>query len=194
MKSARWLLALTAPWPLVLVVLAFLAPGRLACGNATGFAPAMLELISACDAATARLGTPVDFHPLKGGVGGNYLSGEEAGEGYAHGDLVVRGSKGQAAVDYVMQKGLGVWSPSVLRLTFDDGAKLDVKACAAAEIQRRGQGAMTATLERLCAEGQADQCVALAQLRGGAGDVEGAAKARAQACALGLANACADSR
>lgn len=194
MKSVKWLLALTAPWPLVVVALAFLAPGRLACGNATGFTPAMIELISACEPALGRLGTPVDFHPLKGGVGGNYRSGREAGEGYAHGDLVVRGPQGQAVVDYVMQKGLGVWSPSVLRLTFDDGTKLDVKACAASEIQRRGQGALNAALERRCAEGEADQCLVLAQFRGATGDVEEAAKARAQACALGLTSACTDSR
>ncbi|MCU0697196.1 MAG: hypothetical protein MUC96_11750 [Myxococcaceae bacterium] len=194
MKSVKWLLALTAPWPVVVVALAFLAPGRLACGNATGFTPAMLELVSACDTATTRLGTPLDFHPLRGGFGGNYQSGREAGEGYAHGELVMRGPKAQAAVDYVMQKGLGVWSPSVLRLTFDDGTKLDVKACAASEIQRRGQGALNAALERRCTEGQADQCLVLAQLRGATGDVEGAAKARAQACALGLSTACPDSR
>jgi hypothetical protein len=89
-----------------------------------------------------------------------------------------------------MQKGMGVWAPWVLLLTFDDSAKLDVKACAASEIERREQGAMRAMLERLCTEGQAAQCVALAQVRGAAGDVEGAAKARAQACALGLATAC----
>ncbi len=189
-RGARWLPVVFVPWPFVLVALAFLAPGRIACGNATGYGPALLEIISACGPATDRLGAPLEFDPLRGGFGGNYMSGQEGGEGFTYGDLVVRGPKGRARVDYQLQKALGVWSPSVLRLTFEDDSRLDVKACAADAILKRGQGAMLATFERLCAEGQADQCLALAQVKGALGDVEGAAKARQQACALGLKPAC----
>jgi hypothetical protein len=189
-KAGRWLPVFMLPWPFVVVGLAFLAPGRIACGNATGFGPAMLEIVSACAPAVDRMGTPLEFEPFGGGFGGNYMSGQEAGEGIAHGALVVAGPKGRARVDYEMQKGLGVWSPSVLRLTFDDDSRLDVKACAADAIAKRGQGALLATLERRCAEGQADQCLALGQVKGAVGDGEGAAKARQQACALGLSSAC----
>jgi hypothetical protein len=178
------------PFPLLIVGLSFAAPGRLACGELTGFTPAILELTNACGPALERLGTPLSFSPVGGGLGGNYLSGQEAGEGIAYGALVVQGPKASARVDYQLSKGLGVWTPSVLLLSFDDGAKLDVKACAAERIQQRGAEATRSTLERRCMEGQAELCQALAQLRGAAGDVEGAAKARAQACALGLKSAC----
>jgi hypothetical protein len=103
-RGARWLPVVLVDWPLVLVAAAFLAPGRSACGNATGFAPAMLENISACTPAVERLGTPLEFDLIRGGLGGNFLSGQEAGEGHAHGDLAVTGPKGRARIDDELHK------------------------------------------------------------------------------------------
>jgi hypothetical protein len=78
----------------------------------------------------------------------------------------------------------------VSRLTFEDDSRLDVKACAADAITKRGQGTKLATLARLCAEGQADKVWRSRRSRAVRAMVEGAAKARQQACSLGLRPAC----
>lgn len=165
-------------------------PGLIACGQVTGYGPAMLQSVEACPAAVAKLGRPVRFAFVGGGCG-NYQAGEEAGEGQANGTFRVEGPASHASLEYLLSKGGGVWQSSKLVLTFPDGAKLDVKACTQSLEQQRGEDATRTLLERQCAEGQAAVCQALAQWLSLHGDAAGAAKAKQQACALGLASACA---
>ena len=77
-RRTGWLIG-CFPLPIIVfVALIFAAPGRLSCGEVTGYTPAMLELIEACAPARERLGSPLHFSILGGGLGGNYKSGEEA--------------------------------------------------------------------------------------------------------------------
>jgi hypothetical protein len=165
-------------------------PGTIACGQATGFGPAMLESVNACPAATLRLGAPVRFSLVGAGCS-NYEAGREAGDGLAYGTLRIEGSTGHASLQYQLSKGGGQWRSSVLVLTFADGTKLDVKACTQSLEQQRGQRASEKLLEAGCAQGQASVCEALGLWRKTQGDEAGAAEARRRACELGLSSACA---
>ncbi|MEW6429864.1 MAG: hypothetical protein AB1730_00025 [Myxococcota bacterium] len=165
-------------------------PGIIACGEATGYGPAILELVEGCPAAVAKLGKPVQFSLVPAGCS-NYASGRLHGEGSAWGTLRVEGPTGEATLEYDMSKFGGSWRSSVLVLTFPDGAKLDVKACTQPLEQRRAEDAMRNLLEQQCQQGQAAMCDALSVWLSEQGDAEGAAKAKQQACALGLTSACA---
>jgi hypothetical protein len=185
-----------------LVALAFLGlvtgygcfgpPGISACGNATGFAPAMLEAVEHCPQAAERLGTPVHFGLI--GVGcGNYEAGGDSGDGNAWGDIPVGGTRESASLDYAMSKGGNVWTSSKLVLTFSDGAKLDVHACAASFEAAKGEEALGTILQRACDEGQAAQCEALAARLESKNKPDEAKAFHQKACNLGLAAACATS-
>lgn len=165
-------------------------PALIACGQVTGYGPAMLQSVEVCPAAVAKLGSPVRFAFVGGGCG-NYEAGQEAGEGQAYGSFRVEGPTSHASLEYILSKGGGVWQSSKLVLTFPDGAKLDVKACTQSLEQQRGEDATLRLLQRQCDEGQAAVCVALGRWLAAHGDPAGAAKANQQACALGLASACA---
>lgn len=168
----------------------FGAPGMIACGQATGYSPAMLESVGACPAAVEKLGAPVRYGFVGGGCG-NYEAGAEGGDGHAWGSLPVQGPKQSASLEYDVSKSGGSWHSSILVLTFPDGSKLDVKACTQPLEQERGDDAMRKILEQQCAQGQAAMCQALGLWLTSHGDAAGAAKANQQACALGLASACA---
>lgn len=167
-------------------------PGTVACGNATGFAPAILESVEHCPQAIEKLGTPVSFGMLGVGCGNYEAGGDSAGEGVAYGDgLPVRGAKGSATADYSISKGGGVWTPSKLVLTFSDGSKLDIGACSASYQAARGDEAIGATLQKQCDEGLAATCEALALRLESKGKTAEAKEMKAKACKLGLSSACA---
>lgn len=165
-------------------------PGLIACGQATGYGPSMLESLEACPAAVAKLGKPVHYGLVPTGCG-NYEAGSEGGDGHAWGALRVEGPTSHASLEYDVSKSGGSWHSSVLVLSFPDGTKLDVKACTQPLEQQRGNDAMLKILEQQCQQGQAAMCEALAAWLSAHGDAAGAAKAKQQACALGLTSACA---
>jgi hypothetical protein len=164
-------------------------PGLSACGQVTGYGPAILESVGHCPAATARLGAPVRFGLLGAGCG-NYESGQEAGDGLAQGTLPVEGPSGRASVEYVLSKSGSTWQSSVLVLTFADGAKVDVKACTQSLEQQRGETATSQLLEKGCAAGRADLCHALSEWHRARGDSPAATAAKQRACELGLQSDC----
>lgn len=168
----------------------FGAPGMIACGQATGYAPSMLESVGACAAAVDKLGAPVRYAFVGGGCG-NYEAGAEGGDGHAWGSLRVEGPKSHASLEYDVSKSGGRWHASMLVLTFPDGAKLDVQACTQGLEQQRSDEAMRKILEQQCQQGQAARCQALGAWLAAHGDAAGAAQANQQACTLGLASACA---
>lgn len=165
-------------------------PGRYACGQVVGFTPAMLELIGSCPDAAQRLGSGLSFSPFRGGFGGNYEAGGDVGEGFAYGELVVTGSAGRANVEYQLTKGAGLWSPSVMVLTFDDGKKLDVKACTQSLVTARQTDAGLKLFAQQCEQGRADICRALSQIAQAKGDVAGSEAWAKKACDLGAKDAC----
>ena len=190
-RRVTGLLVGCVPLPIIaFVALIFGAPGRLSCGELTGYTPAMLELIEACAPARERLGSPLGFSSFGGGLGGNYQSGEEAGEGLAYGRLEVKGSSGMGSVEYQLSKQNGQWVPSVLVLTFPDEKKIDVKACTRELLEKRQLEAGLATFRAQCAAGQADMCLTLARLAKASGNAEEATRFFRQACELGAAEAC----
>ena len=92
-RVPRLLLLGCLPVPIVVAMVGFIfaGPGRLSIGSLVGYTPAILELVSVCEPAQARLGSPLEFSLFGGGLGGNYKSGREAGEGFAYGRLEVQG-------------------------------------------------------------------------------------------------------
>lgn len=180
--------------PLLLVagLVAFIIgpPGRYACGQVVGFTPEMIDLIASCPDAAQRLGTGLSFSPFRGGFGGNYESGGDVGEGFAYGELVVSGTAGTANVEYQLSKGAGLWSPSVMVLTFDDGKKLDLKACTQSLVAARQAEAGQRLFIEQCEQGRADICLALSQLAQAKGDVAAATAWAKKACDLGARAAC----
>lgn len=189
-RRTGWLIG-CFPLPIIVfVALIFAAPGRLSCGELTGYTPAMLELIEACAPARERLGSPLHFSILGGGLGGNYESGGEVGEGFAYGRLEVKGSSGTASVEYQLSKSNGQWSPSVLVLTFPDEKKVDVKACTRELLEKRQTEAGLELFRAQCAAGRADLCLALAQMAKAKGNTDEAERFFRQACELGAAEAC----
>ncbi|MDP3500856.1 MAG: hypothetical protein Q8S33_11005 [Myxococcales bacterium] len=190
-RRATGLLIGCIPVPIIVfVALIFAAPGRLSCGELTGYTPAMLELIEACAPARERLGSPLHFTILGGGLGGNYKSGREAGEGFAYGRLEVKGPSATASVEYQLSKQNGQWAPAVLVLTFPDEKKVDVKACTSELLAKRQSEAGLATFRAQCAAGQADMCLTLGHLAKASGNAEEATRFFRQACELGAAAAC----
>lgn len=189
-RRATGLVIVSAVPIIVFVALIFGAPGRLSCGAMTGYTPAMLELIEACPPARERLGSSLSFSMLGGGLGGNYESGAEAGEGFTYGRLEVKGSSGTGSVEYQLSKSNGQWSPSVLVLTFPDEKKVDVKACTRELLEKRQTEAGLALFRTQCAAGRADLCLALAQMAKAKGNTEEATRFFRQACELGAAEAC----
>jgi hypothetical protein len=173
-----------------LVNLIFAPPARLATGSATGYTPAILSLIGACPDAVARLGGELEFSLYRGGFGGNYKSGEEAGEGFAYGTLVVLGTSGTASVEYQMSKDAGLWSPSLLVLTFDDGKRLDVEACTRAVVTARQSEAGLKLFAEQCEQGRAAMCITLSLLAQAGGDAAAEASWAKKACDLGAKEAC----
>ena len=165
-------------------------PGRYACGQVVGFSPAMIELIGSCPEAAQRLGSGLSFSPFRGGFGGNYESGGDVGEGVAYGELGVSGSSGSATVEYQLSKGAGLWSPSVMVLTFEDGKKLDVKACTKALVEAKQSEAGQRLFIEQCEQGRADICLALSHIAQAKGDAAAATSWAKKACELGAHEAC----
>lgn len=185
------LLVVSVPLALVAVLaFAFGPPGRVALGRATGYGAEVLTLIAGCEPAQQRLGAPLAFSLLGGGLGGNYESGAEAGEGLAYGRLVVEGPSGSGEVEYQLSKQGGHWVPTVLVLAFPDGQRLDVKACARELLEQRQATAGEAWIEAQCEAGRADLCVAAARLAIVRGNAPGAARLFKKACDLGDREAC----
>jgi len=170
--------------------LIFGAPGRLSCGELTGYTPAMVELIGACAPARERLGSPLHFSSLGGGFGGNYQSGARAGEGLAYGRLDVKGPSGTGAVEYQLSKQNGQWVPTVLVLTFPDEKQVDVKACTRELLEKRQTEAGLAQFRAQCAAGRADMCLIIGRLAKASGKADEAASFFRKACELGAAEAC----
>lgn len=181
-----------APILLLVGLVAFIIgpPGRYACGQVVGFTPAMIELIGSCPEAAQRLGTGLSFSPFRGGFGGNYESGGDVGEGVAYGELGVSGSSGSANVEYQLSKGAGLWSPSVMVLTFDDGKKLDVKACTKELVEAKQAEAGQKLFVEQCEQGRADICLALSHIAQAKGDAAAATSWAKKACELGAREAC----
>ncbi|MFT3707659.1 MAG: hypothetical protein QM817_08325 [Archangium sp.] len=165
-------------------------PGISACGSATGYGPAMLEVVEHCPQASERLGAPLHFGML--GVGcGNYESGgDTGGDGHAWGNVPVAGAKETGSLDFDVSKSGSVWTSDKLVLTFADGAKLDVHACASSFEAKKGDEALNNILVKACDDGVAASCEGLAATLEAKGDAAGAQAAHQKACKLGLASAC----
>ena len=81
-------------------------------------------------------------------------------------------------------------APGTVVLTFDDGKKLDIKACTRSLVEARQAEAGQKVFVEQCEQGRAEICLALSQIAHAKGDAAAAASWAKKACELGAKDAC----